>query len=97
MGRRLCGDVGDLTRSGIEKRRPRAAANVTATDITVHASCLPHDHRAWRSWNGRTERQANPTDEANPKDEANAEEEAKAEEMTTRTSDPSSSQRGEWQ
>lgn len=30
-------------RSGIEKRRPRAAPSVTAMDVTVHASLLPHD------------------------------------------------------
>src|SRR2546430_9716442 len=32
-----------VTRSGIEKRRSRATASLTAMDITIHASFLPHD------------------------------------------------------
>jgi hypothetical protein len=30
-------------RSGIEKRRSRAAPSMTAMDVTIHASFLPHD------------------------------------------------------
>jgi hypothetical protein len=75
------GETGDQTRSGIEKRRPRAAANVTAMDITIHASFLPHDDPSaagqahsytsfiacGRSWNGRSEHEANAQEEAMPK------------------------------
>jgi hypothetical protein len=32
------GETGDQIRSGIEKRRPRAAANVTAMDITTNVT-----------------------------------------------------------
>ncbi len=32
-----------LDRSGIERRRSRAAPNLTAMDITIHASFLPHN------------------------------------------------------
>jgi hypothetical protein len=74
------GETGDQTRSGIEKRRPRAAANVTAMDI-IHASFLPHDDpsaagqaRSYtsfiargRSSNGRSEHEANAQEEAMPK------------------------------
>jgi hypothetical protein len=75
------GETGDQTRSGIEKRRPRAAANVTAMDITIHASFLPHDDPSaagqahsytsfiacGRSSNGRSEHEANAQEEAMPK------------------------------
>ena len=77
----VSGETGDQTRSGIEKRRPRAAANVTAMDITIHASLLPHDDPSvagqarssasfiarGRSSNGRSEHEANAQEEAMPK------------------------------
>jgi len=74
------GETGDHTRSGIEKRRPRAADNVTAMDITIHASFLPHDDPSvagqahsytsfiarGRSSNGRSEHEDNAQEEAMP-------------------------------
>ena len=73
--------TGDQTRSGIEKRRLRAAANVTAMDIAIHASFLPHDDPSaagrahsstsfiarGRSSNARPEHEANAQEETMPK------------------------------
>jgi hypothetical protein len=72
------GEPGDQIRSGIEKRRPRTAANVTAMDITIHASFLPHDDPSaagqahsytsfiagGRLSNGRSEHEASAQEEA---------------------------------
>jgi hypothetical protein len=77
---------------------------MTAMDVTIHASFLPHDDppaagqahsntsfiaRGWSS-NGRWEHQAS------AREDANAQEEADAEQMTTtRTPPPKSTQRGQ--
>ena len=37
------GETGNPDRSGIEKRGHRAAPRVTATDITIHTTFLPHN------------------------------------------------------
>ena len=39
----LRGETGDQTDQESRSAGPRAAANVTAMDITIHASFLPHD------------------------------------------------------
>jgi hypothetical protein len=72
-----------VTKPGQESRSaaPRAAANVTAMDVTIHAGFLPHDDPSaaghapsytsfiarGRSSNGRSEHEANAQEEAMPK------------------------------